>query len=294
MSSMISIMMAFTPVLGAAGIQGQTTPVTQATPIIVTPSDTPVIPIGPVGVWEFYGRDGDPCAVARNYGTAQKPATVSLRLLLDLRSMNISIVTPAAGNPEINSSGSVVLTPGTRSPVSFSSFDLIDRGQHFDVMVVQRSAFDGLAAAATVTIPGSGATTIPASDMVEAIKVMDGCQAKLFTSWGIDVARFGYGKSIPLPLNGGPGGWFYADSYPAAARRANQEGHVMTVLDVGSDGRAKNCRVMISAGPLLDNPTCELILRRARFAPAHDSAGKPVASWYIVPVRWKITTIMPR
>jgi protein TonB len=65
--------------------------------------------------------------------------------------------------------------------------------------------------------------------------------------------------------------------YPRAARRARLEGVVRVLFTVSTEGRATDCRIVMSSGhPELDTTTCHLIERRYRFEPARNALGRPV------------------
>ena len=77
--------------------------------------------------------------------------------------------------------------------------------------------------------------------------------------------------------------------YPAAALRAEAEGRVEVTLDVSRDGRVAGCAVTRSSGSsLLDSATCSLIVRRARFRPARNGLGEPVADRVATAVIWSL------
>lgn len=251
--------------------------------------DAPIFPIGPIGSWELDRDSVATCAASRNYGSAERPETVTLLSAAVASKLGIYVISSAAGAEPQSGAGAVILDPGTTTAVDYSSFDVPARGQHFTVMYVDRPAVDGLAAARTLTIRGDRTTTIAAADVKTAIDMTDQCLVKLFQSWGIDTARFGRGKPAPTPLGGGPGYWFDAnEDYPAAARKAGLQGRVVMVLDVGKDGAIKACRVVVSAGADLDAVSCQSVVKRGSFAPARDAQGKPVASWAVIPVRWQL------
>jgi protein TonB len=75
------------------------------------------------------------------------------------------------------------------------------------------------------------------------------------------------------------GGRIDDDDYPTSAYRARIGGTVVARLTVSPAGRVSDCRVTQSSGHAeLDSTTCRLILRRFRYAPARDTAGRPVES----------------
>jgi protein TonB len=79
------------------------------------------------------------------------------------------------------------------------------------------------------------------------------------------------------------------DDYPSASLRNNEEGTTSYRLDVGADGKVVACTVTASSGhPALDDTSCRLLQRRARFNAATDSSGAKVGSVYSGRVRWQI------
>ncbi len=88
---------------------------------------------------------------------------------------------------------------------------------------------------------------------------------------------------------GNLGQYFGRDNYPPAALRAGAEGRVVARLNIGADGRVSNCAVTASSGNSdLDDTTCRIARSRARFTPAKDQNGNPIASTFTLPVRWQL------
>ena len=83
--------------------------------------------------------------------------------------------------------------------------------------------------------------------------------------------------------------WITNDDYPARALRDEVEGTVGYRLVVGSNGRVAACEITRSSGnSLLDETSCRLIERRARFEAATDGTGANVLGSYTGTVRWEI------
>jgi protein TonB len=96
-------------------------------------------------------------------------------------------------------------------------------------------------------------------------------------------------KAAGVRVAGNRAAWITTDDYPSAAIRAEQEGVVTISVRVGADGRVGACMVTGSSGhAALDEATCRLYQRRARFSPALDDAGTAVASTYVDRVRWEL------
>lgn len=82
---------------------------------------------------------------------------------------------------------------------------------------------------------------------------------------------------------------FSEDDYPVSALRDDEEGPVSVVLDVTTDGRVGACHVQQSSGSQsLDDATCSIMQRRARFTPARDQYGKLIVDHYRQRVLWQL------
>ena len=87
---------------------------------------------------------------------------------------------------------------------------------------------------------------------------------------------------------------FNSDNYPFWALQNWDEGSVRFGLDVDSTGKPTQCRIVQPSGvPSLDQPTCDLLLAKARFLPATDRRGRPVAGSYSRVIKWVTDQIEP-
>ncbi|RYD63685.1 MAG: TonB family protein, partial [Sphingomonadales bacterium] len=84
-----------------------------------------------------------------------------------------------------------------------------------------------------------------------------------------------------------PGNWVTPDDYPVEAIRADEHGVVGFRLTIAADGSVGDCEIVASAGETLDRETCVLLRQRARFTPARDAKGVPVASRWASSIRWQ-------
>lgn len=86
---------------------------------------------------------------------------------------------------------------------------------------------------------------------------------------------------------GNPGSWVTSGDYPSRALRAAMSGTVAFQAVIGLDGRVTACRITSSSGHSeLDEATCRLVTRRARFSPASNEACQPAEGTYSNRVRW--------
>ncbi|MCW3798727.1 TonB family protein [Sphingomonas sp. BN140010] len=82
-------------------------------------------------------------------------------------------------------------------------------------------------------------------------------------------------------------GLFSTDDYPQDAIRNEQQGTTSVSLTIGTDGRVSGCTVSGSSGSAsLDNATCRIIRSRARYTPAKDQSGNPIAGTDSARIRW--------
>lgn len=82
-----------------------------------------------------------------------------------------------------------------------------------------------------------------------------------------------------------PANWVQEEDFPSAAN--NKQGATRFVLAIDATGRAYRCDVTQSSGvALLDQHTCALMLRRAKFEPATDQTGAAVPSEWSRTVDW--------
>jgi protein TonB len=88
---------------------------------------------------------------------------------------------------------------------------------------------------------------------------------------------------------GKPGSWATPEDYPSTDLYAEHEGVTHFSLSIDAQGRVSGCTVIASSGFAgLDNATCKLIMKRARFSPAMDENGQPTAGGFASAVRWTI------
>lgn len=82
--------------------------------------------------------------------------------------------------------------------------------------------------------------------------------------------------------------------YPPSALRERAEGTTGFTLGVGPDGRVAACTITASSGhAALDVAACSLMRRRARFTPARDGAGNPVADTVASRLTWRAPEPQP-
>jgi TonB family protein len=97
---------------------------------------------------------------------------------------------------------------------------------------------------------------------------------------GIDVAQLATLSRRALPT-GSPTTWLVSRDYPSGAQFTALQGIVNFRLSVDESGMPSACHIQQSSHPPeFDAALCSGMMRRARFIPALDKDGKPLASYF--------------
>lgn len=92
----------------------------------------------------------------------------------------------------------------------------------------------------------------------------------------------------PAPAND-ISGWATTNDYPSISLKREEQGVSRFRVVVGTNGKVKSCEITGSSGsPQLDNATCRLVTRRAKFEPATNDAGERIVGTYSNAVRWQL------
>ncbi len=114
------------------------------------------------------------------------------------------------------------------------------------------------------------------------------CTDELLTRWGIDVAKHRTLSRHVTPKSD-PRRWVTSGDYPAAMAAMGKRAIVQFRLNVDAAGSPTACHIQQSTRPKpFDDAVCAAILRRARFDPALDAGGAPIASYWINSVTFLI------
>lgn len=83
--------------------------------------------------------------------------------------------------------------------------------------------------------------------------------------------------------------WITTQDYRSSWIRRGYEGTASFRLDIAANGKVTGCTVTKSTGhSALDEATCDLATRRARFDPARDTSGEKTSGSFSSAVRWQI------
>ncbi|MCB2088590.1 MAG: TonB family protein [Sphingomonadaceae bacterium] len=86
-----------------------------------------------------------------------------------------------------------------------------------------------------------------------------------------------------------PGSWVTPNDYRGRWIAEELTGTASFKLEVGTNGKVERCTITKSSGhAALDEATCDLVTRRAKFRSAQDETGAKVSGSYTNSVRWQL------
>ena len=95
------------------------------------------------------------------------------------------------------------------------------------------------------------------------------------------------GPSVGAKPRNDPAAWISTDDYRTSWINREMTGTARFRLEIAATGRVTKCTITGSTGhDALDQATCQLLERRARFQPARTGSGEPIAGSYESAVRW--------
>jgi TonB family protein len=135
-----------------------------------------------------------------------------------------------------------------------------------------------------------GSTVVLATgEMHKPMEAMRACLDELLTHWGIDAAAHRTLSRRASP--DGQASWALElqDSYPRAMLLQEKSAEVRVRMMVGPDGKPTECHIQIkSQDPSFETTACREMMKAARFKPALDAAGNPIASYYITRIIYTV------
>lgn len=156
---------------------------------------------------------------------------------------------------------------------------------------LQSRAFDGRAArVATVALyPGKrGSVVLRTGSLDGPFRALEKCAVDSLKDWGVDPALEEMIVERPRPVSDTSKLLTSAD-YPEQAISAGKESRLDVWLNLGSDGRVTNCRVISTfATPEINDRMCELLQQRQTFVPAKTATGVSVASYYVQSISFRL------
>ncbi len=181
------------------------------------------------------------------------------------------------------------LIPGGKTHIAFFQMALRPLPKVKAGAVLSSLTLGEESAVRSIAISANGTEThiFETGSLAEPLAAMRNCMDDLLTSWGVDPKV--QLQRLPLP-EGSKTRWITDDDFPPLAWTENRGGVVKFRLAVDAVGFPTVCVVQEEAvgGKDLGAHTCKLMMQRARFKPALDRDGKPVAYFFRSFVNWVI------
>ncbi len=134
---------------------------------------------------------------------------------------------------------------------------------------------------------GSDIVRLQLTPMGAPMKAMRDCTDTLLNDWGLDVDAHRTMRARPVPIDAGD--WMTSSDYPTRSLRKGQQSLLQTRLMVDAQGGVTSCHIQRETmGDGFGDAACKALLHRARFEPALDRDGQPMASYYKFVVRFDI------
>jgi len=119
-----------------------------------------------------------------------------------------------------------------------------------------------------------------------AFSALKKCNNELLKHWGIDVEKHSTLSQLPIPINN-PSKWLNTNDYPHLQLRQGNIGIIQFRLSISENGEPLNCNIQRAIGDeAFEKSVCKNVMKKAKFHPALDKDGQPMASYWINRVRF--------
>lgn len=256
-----------------------------ALPIAVLMQADVAAPREPTSGWRLDKISG--CTISRDFDRPDDPVTIGFRKWPAGKWMELIVVrkTSARPAPVAGQLPHVALGQTPITPAGWIYYFAAEN--RVMTLQLELSALAQLPTptALTVTINGETPVMVRADGIQSALDRLSQCNSAAEQALGITPNE---AASIATPAKGLTA-WITADDYPPSALREGAAGSTAVLLRITPTGMVDECQIVMTSGyAVLDETTCRLAARRARYAPAVDASNKPVASHVFTKIHWSL------
>ncbi|MDB2694740.1 energy transducer TonB [Erythrobacter sp.] len=120
-------------------------------------------------------------------------------------------------------------------------------------------------------------------------KAMNACMTNLVTSWGADPDILRQRRSPPQLINPDDVRKAIQSHYPSTASALGAQADLQIRAMVEADGTVSKCHITgLTQADRFDSDACVVLLQDARFEPARDLEGRPLASFYMQRIHYRM------
>lgn len=249
----------------------------------------PPAPLAADGGWVVDYAD-NACNVARVFGKGKQRVMLALVLVPGRETSQLILNSPYDGKEKIRQAD-LVITTGPDSP-PITAFAMSGSVKHGARLLQASIAADDLArieSAKSLVFKHRGQTLhLATNGMKKPLAMALTCEDDLLRTWGSDPVAF---RSIAVRAKAtqSPATWVMHTDYPNESMRAGETGTVGVRLSIAADGQVTECKVITSSTfPRLDQQTCAMLRKRARYEPAQQADGTKIPSMSFMRFRWMI------
>jgi hypothetical protein len=276
-----------------------------ATPAGAQASGQPLL-MNPTSDWSVdYAEDS--CALRRAFGSGEDSAVLELRQVGPGESYELTIgsdtLSPARGTPRIRyGADEDWFEPHAAFALAADSWHGVRFGDSLRPVALkptseaappwpdaERDARE--TAVNQLTLAGSFERdlTLKLGRMHAPMEAMRTCTRELVTRWGLDPTVQDTLSRPVIPIRQLDWARRTMEAYPIEMIRQNKSARLPIRLMVGADGQPTSCVASKGvADPAFETAACAGAMRYARFDPAIDANGQPVASYFITTVVYQL------
>jgi TonB family protein len=253
-------------------------------------SASPALPVllKPAGPWNVDYAE-NMCSLQRSFGGSSERIMLGFRPGILSDQMRMVIVRSANEKKTTRGDAQISFDGGAPVTARFAEGFVESKKVRATLIDLQDRDLAPLATARQMRIQAGKLDLIIAPNAVAAaMKALEACEKDLLVSWGMtseEVATMATLAQHPT----GVVSLFSTDDYPSSAVSKKEQGTAGVRFWIGPDGRASDCQVVESSGSqTLDDQTCSIMEKRARYSPARNNKGEVIRSIGFQRIRWEI------
>jgi len=238
----------------------------------------------PTGPWNVDFAD-KMCLLIRPYG---KDRTTHLMLKPAMLGDNLEIiVTKETRGTRDARSGKAALSIGGTPSAAETSFTAYSTATARLLRIwIKEDAIPLASVRGTLQIDAKpeGRHLFAIPDIELALPILSKCLDQLRTVYKVSNADL---AAIVTKPKAELAAFFSTEDYPREAWSTGKGGTVGVLIWVEATGRVSTCEVIeTSAAPVLEKATCDVLIKRGKFTPGKDAAGRAVRAPNFARVRW--------